>query len=297
VSLVSLVTGTSLLLAGCSSAEVVRQPGASAPGTASPTQEQRSEPTSGPTSEPTSEPTSAAPVYSTYPLGERVLPLRADGFGEIRPTPPTLRTRRYPTVDVLPPPPEGRFASSIGPVTPAVRERMGRTHQPGCPVALSDLRHLTVSFHGFDGAAHTGELVVAASAAEDVVSVFRALFRAEFPIEELRLITTADLEAPPTGDGNVTAAYVCRPTRGQTTLLSAHAYGLAIDLNPFMNPYQKGDVVLPELAGSYLDRSWDRPGMVQPGSLAVREFARIGWSWGGDFQSLKDYQHFTALDR
>ena len=230
-------------------------------------------------------------------LGSHVLPRRPDGYGEIRPTPPALRVRRYPTVDLLPPPSDGVFLSRIGPITPEVRARMGSTWTRACPVALADLRYLTVSFRGYDGAAHTGELVVAAPEATGVVSVFRALFRADFPIEEMRLPTTVDLEAEPTGDGNDTAAFVCRPTTGSTSTLSAHAYGLALDLDPFVNPYLKGDLVLPERASSYLDRDWRRPGMVYADSVAVREFERIGWSWGGDFASLKDYQHFTATGR
>ena len=221
--------------------------------------------------------------------------MRPDGFGEIRPTPRTLRHRRYPTKDLLPPPAEGGWASSVSPITDEVAARL--TWEPGCPVALADLRYLTVSFRGFDGLAHTGELVVAASEADDVVSVFRALFRADFPIEEMRLTEPFELDLPPTGDGNNTGAYVCRPTTGQSSGFSAHAYGLAIDLDPFLNPYLKGDLVLPELASAYLDRTRTQPGMVLPGSLAVREFARIGWSWGGDFTTLKDYQHFSALDR
>ena len=128
------------------------------------------------------------------------------------------------------------------------------------------------------------------------MSVFDALFAADYPIEEMRLPTTADVDAHPTGDGNDTVALHCRATTGGTSW-SAHAYGLAIDVNPFINPYVKGDVVLPELAWSYLDRSRQRPGMIQPGSLVVREFARIGWSWGGAWSSLKDYQHFTATGR
>lgn len=290
----ALVASTSLLLAGCGGAEVSRpQP------TPNVSTSPMSTPTPTPTSStPTSTPTSTEePAYSSWPLATRVLPLRPDGFGEVRPTPPSLRDRRYPTADVLPPPRNGRFASSIGPVTPDIRQRMGETYQPGCPVTLEDLRYVQVSFRGFDDAAHTGELVVAAGAAEGIVSVFRSLFRADFAIEEMRLPTTADLDAPPTGDGNNTAAFVCRPSTGQTSGFSAHAYGLALDLNPFNNPYEKGDLVLPERAGSYLDRSDVRPGMVEAGGLAVREFARIGWSWGGDFNSLKDYQHFTALDR
>lgn len=173
---------------------------------------------------------------------------------------------------------------------------MGATWSPRCPVDLEELRYLTVSFRGFDDNPHTGELVVARSEAKDVVSVFRALFDADFPIEEMRLPTTADVTAPPTGDGNNTAGLVCRPQVGATTW-SAHAYGLAIDLNPFQNPYQKGDVVLPELASSYLDRRWRRPGMIHPGSVAVEAFARIGWSWGGNWTTLKDYQHFSASGR
>ncbi|GAA3667799.1 M15 family metallopeptidase [Nocardioides ginsengisoli] len=225
-----------------------------------------------------------------------VLPRTAQGFGEILPTPKALRVRRYPTTDRLPPPADGRFHSSIGPVTAAIRQRMGESWSPACPVGLADLAYVTVSFRGFDGKAHTGELVLARSRAADVVSVFRALFAADYPIEEMRLPTTADLEAPPTGDGNDTAALVCRATRG-TTAWSAHAYGLAIDVNPFLNPYHKGDLVLPERASAYLDRTRTQPGIIHPGDLIVREFARIGWSWGGAWTSLQDYQHFTATGR
>jgi hypothetical protein len=241
-------------------------------------------------------PLTACHFYSHWEVGARPLPLRSDGLGEMRPTPKALRERVLPTVDLLPPPADGRFRATTGPVTSTIRQRMGKTWSPRCPVGLEDLRYLRVSFRGFDGLAHTGELVVAASEASDVVSVFDALFAADFPIEEMRLPSTADVDARPTGDGNNTAALVCRATTGGTSW-SAHAYGLAIDLNPFNNPYQKGDVVLPELASSYLDRSWKRPGMIQPGSLVVREFARIGWSWGGSWSSLKDYQHFSATGR
>ncbi|MBM0124947.1 M15 family metallopeptidase [Pimelobacter simplex] len=239
---------------------------------------------------------SPGPAYSEWELGVHVLPRTAAGFGEIRPTPRALRVRRYPTTDLLPPPADGRFHASIGTVTDAIRARMGETWSPACPVALADLAYVTVSFRGFDGLAHTGELVLAASEAEDVVSVFRALFAAGYPIEEMRLPTTADLDAPPTGDGNDTAALVCRAARGQTSW-SAHAYGLAIDVNPFLNPYHKGDVVLPERASAYLDRTRTQPGIIHAGDVVVREFARIGWSWGGSWSSLKDYQHFTATGR
>jgi hypothetical protein len=229
-------------------------------------------------------------------VGASPLPEGPDGFGEVRRTPPELRVRRLRTEDVLPPPPDGRFRASVRPLTERLVRRTDLAWSPGCPVALADLRLLELSFWGFDGLPHTGRMVVAASVAEDVVSVFRALHRARFPFEEMRLVTRADLDAPPTGDGNNTAAYACRPTVGAASW-SAHAYGLAIDVNPFTNPYRREGLVLPELASSYLDRTWRRPGMIFPDGPVVAAFERIGWTWGGTFRTVLDLHHFSATGR
>jgi len=235
----------------------------------------------------------ASPAGPVWVVGASPLPLRPDGFGQVLPTPQVLRDRRMTAADRLPPPADGRFAATVAPISAQVRERMGRSWSERCPVALADLRYLTLSFVGFDGRAHTGELVVATHVADDVVSVFRQLFAARFPIEEMRLITTADLEAPPTGDGNNTAGYVCRAARGQTRW-SQHAYGTAVDVNPFHNPLVKRDLVLPELASAYADRATVRPGMHLPGGPAVEAFRSVGWGWGGTWRSSKDYMHFSA---
>ena len=226
-------------------------------------------------------------------LGAKPLPLRPDGFGQVLPTPPELRRRRFPTVDRPPPPTGGRFQSAVRPIGPAIRTRMGATWSPACPVRLADLRYVTVSFRGFDGRPHTGELVVHRRVADQIVSVFARLYRAAFPIEEMRLVTTADLNAHPTGDGNNTAAFVCRAARNQRRW-SAHAYGLAVDVNPFQNPYRRGGLVLPELASSYLDRGRVRPGMIRPGDVVTSAFAGIGWTWGGTWRSPTDLMHFSA---
>ena len=65
----------------------------------------------------------------------------------------------------------------------------------------------------------------------------------------------------------------------------------------YYNPYHRDDLLLPELAASYLDRDADRPGMIAADDPVVEAFAAIGWSWGGDWTSLKDYQHFSARGR
>jgi hypothetical protein len=150
-----------------------------------------------------------------------------------------------------------------------------------------------MSFVGFDGRPHTGEMIVHADVARDVVAAFEQVFAARFPIEEMRVVAAAELDVPPTGDGNNTSAFVCRPAVGQTRW-SAHAYGLALDINPFHNPYQRDDLVLPELASAYLDRSWLRPGMLRDGGPAVAAFEEIGWSWGGRWREPLDLMHFSA---
>lgn len=227
-------------------------------------------------------------------LGTRVLPVGPDGFAEAQPTPPELDPRRLQQPDVLPAPAGDAFASTVEPVPADVVARS--TWSDACPVALDELRYVTVTFWGFDGEHHRGELLVNAAAADDLVEVFRALHTARYPIEELRVVRADELDAPPTGDGNNTTAFVCRPVRGSTSW-SEHAYGLAVDVNPFLNPYVKDDLVLPELASAYTDRSRTDPGVLHDGDAVVAAFAAIGWGWGGDWSSLKDYQHFSANDR
>jgi hypothetical protein len=255
-------------------------------------------PVPAPTTSTTSAPgTAARPATASsapaagWQVGARPLPRRSDGFGEVEPTPPELVNRALPTKDVLPPPAGAAYASTISAVPADVLARS--TWQPGCPVKAADLRYLTMSFWGFDGRAHTGEMLVNASGAAGITKVFGQLFAARFPLEEMRVTGPAELTAPPTGDGNSTSAFVCRPARGQTTW-SAHASGLAVDVNPFCNPYTQGDLVLPELASAYIDRSRHRPGMVLAGDATVRAFAAIGWSWGGNWHSPTDRMHFTA---
>ncbi len=228
-------------------------------------------------------------------LGTRPLPLDADGQAIPQPTPEELVVRRVPTIDLLPPPPaDAPYRLTIQPLDEATAARS--TWTPECPVTREELAYLTVSFWGFDDRPHTGELIVHASWAEEVGDIFAQLFAARYPIEEMRIVSAAEMEGVPTGDGNVTSGFVCRPVRGGATW-SAHAHGLAIDVNPFINPYERDGRILPELAGAYLDRGHRRPGMIEEGSVVVSAFDAIGWGWGGRWRSLTDHMHFSATNR
>jgi hypothetical protein len=246
------------------------------------------------TAPPPSPSTTADPLAPPDWLGTRVLALGADGTAAAQPTPPELDPRHVRTVDVLPPPADGRFHSTVVPVPADVAARS--TWQPACPVSVDDLRYVTVSFWGFDDLPHTGELLVHRTVADQIVGAFGRMFAARYPIEEMRVTSAAELDAPPTGDGNDTSAFACRPIRGSTSW-SAHAFGRAIDVNPFQNPYRKGDRVLPELASSYLDRANVRPGMIVDGDVVTAAFDDAGWTWGGRWTNPVDYMHFSADGR
>jgi len=227
-------------------------------------------------------------------LGTRLLPLRPDGHGEVQPTPPELVDRQLETIDLLDPPESDGFVGSVETIPDDVLARSSWTDE--CPVTRDELRYLTVSHHGFDGDVHTGEIIVNASFAEEVVGVFRRMFEAEFPIEQMRVTRLDEVDDHPTGDYNETGSFVCRPAVGSENW-SMHAYGLAIDVNPFHNPYLKGDLVIPELASTYTDREEERRGMIFAGDVVVEAFAEIGWEWGGNWNTLKDWMHFSSTGR
>lgn len=228
-------------------------------------------------------------------LFTRPLPETESGYGEVRPTPPALRRRAFTLPDQVPMLPGRGYASRL--VSPAPRHVVARsTWTPECPVEAHELAWLRLTFWGFDARRHTGELLVHASVAPDLDRVFRRLWRARFPMEQVLIVRSYDPDAPKTGDGNGTGGFVCRPTTGGTSF-SQHAYGLAVDINAFQNPYRNGDLVLPELASAYLDREDVRPGMITADGPVVAAFRDIGWIWGGSWASLEDYQHFSSNGR
>jgi hypothetical protein len=184
------------------------------------------------------------------------------------------------------------FTSSVAPVT---RAQLPHSWRPGCPVAPSSLRRLRLSYWGFDGKRHVGTLIVNTSAVGDLTIVFRRLYRARFPIRRMRPIDAYGAKDERSLAADNTAAFNCRYAVGPgPKRWSAHAYGVAIDVNPVENPYLEGGRVHPRAGKAYLDRSNVRPGMAVRGGLLVSAFASVGWQWGGRWRGTPDYQHFSS---
>jgi hypothetical protein len=194
------------------------------------------------------------------------------------------------------------FHSSVEPLSKPDRKQLkaGGYWHKGCPVALSDLRLLTVSYRGFDRHAHTGQLVVNETAAGPLARVFHKLYRLRFPIRHLRFEDAYGPRSSRPRDGDISGSFECReavpsPCSGGsgTGSWSMHAYGLAVDLNPVENPYVGCGRSRDPASRRYFDRSRHRKGMV--GRRVVRAFRSIGWGWGGAWTgNTKDYMHFSS---
>lgn len=163
---------------------------------------------------------------------------------------------------------------------------------PGCPVPLSALRSVTVNYWGFDEQSHQGILIVNQSVANQVSVIFQQLYRAHFPIAKIEPVDVYQGDDSKAMADNDTSAFNCRNLTGSSSIFSQHAYGLAIDINPIQNPYVKQNLVAPPQGDHYLNRNSLAKGLINKNNIAYQVFHRYGWEWGGDWQNVKDYQHF-----
>ncbi|WP_062079183.1 M15 family metallopeptidase [Demequina globuliformis] len=224
--------------------------------------------------------------------GQVPLEIGAYDLGVRADTPEELQDRQFEPREWLPDPETDEWFVDIGAVPDDVAERSSWVE--GCPAPLSDLAYVVMPYWGFDGEVHTGEMITNAKHAEDVAGAFEKIFAAQFPIEEMRVISLEEHLSPTTGDHNITSSFTCRRVVAAPTYWSEHAYGLAIDINPFHNPFVKDDALFPELSEAYLDRDWDRPGMIHDPSVVYDAFATIGWAWGGHWAGREDWMHFSV---
>ena len=185
------------------------------------------------------------------------------------------------------------FRPVVGEVTAA---DLPTSWRPGCPVGPEDLRALELDHVTFDGGHARGTLIVHRVVVDDLIEVFGALYRDRFPIRSIRPVDEFVGDDGRASDdlsmaaGN-SSAFNCRPVTGGSRW-SAHASGTAVDLNPILNPYVSGSTVLPPAGADWVDRTRHHPGLIRPGDVVTRAFAAAGWTWGGDFRTLADYQHF-----
>ena len=187
----------------------------------------------------------------------------------------------------------------------------GNSFKEDGKIKREDLRYLRLLYVDYDGNTRMGEMVVNASCADEVVAVFKELYEAGYQINKMVLVdnyydiaVTDDDRDTESDDQSIydnnTSAFNYRTASNNPDALSNHALGYAIDLNPVENPYVFADGTSggPD-AEKYLDRSKASPEnhMLADGDICVETFKKHGFTWGGDWNGDKDYQHFECAEK
>ncbi|MDE5908535.1 MAG: M15 family metallopeptidase [Lachnospiraceae bacterium] len=168
-------------------------------------------------------------------------------------------------------------------------------------VSYDDLRYLNVLYYDFDGKVQIGEMICNKGIAQDLIEIFYELYLNEYQIEKIRLIDEYGGDDTASMLDNNTSCFNYRVVDG-TNSLSKHALGCAIDINPFYNPYVvfnkdgSGETYIsPKGSEIYADRSKDFPYKIDESDLCYQLFKAHGFTWGGNWNSSKDYQHFQKV--
>lgn len=165
-------------------------------------------------------------------------------------------------------------------------------------IAYEDLAYVHVLHYDFQAQVQEGELICNQSIAQDLVDIFYELYENQYPIEKIRLIDEYEADDEASMADNNTSCFNYRTVPGRTKL-SNHSYGCAIDINPLYNPYVRTsggkELISPDNAAPYADRSADFPYKIDRNDLCYKIFTEHGFDWGGAWNSSKDYQHFEKV--
>lgn len=178
------------------------------------------------------------------------------------------------------------------PVPFKVQARMvGKSLPDNATITFKELRYLRIPYYDFEGEIQQGEMVCNEAIALDLLDIFRTLFAEQYQFCSIRLIDDFNADDETSMRANNTSCFCYRTIAG-SKMLSQHALGRAVDVNPLQNPYVNGNWIQPATAGEYVDRSKDFPHKIDKHDLCKRVFVEHGFTWAGDWPAEKDYQHF-----
>lgn len=169
---------------------------------------------------------------------------------------------------------------------------IGNSYPEDCEISISDLRYLIIPHYDGKGAIRIGELVCNKEVSDEFIYLFKELFKNKYPIERMVLIDDYNGDDKISMEANNTSAFNYRVI-SDTDKLSRHAYGMAIDINPLYNPYVKGDYISPKSSEQFVNRDKSFKYMLEHGDLIYKILHdKFGFTWGGDWEKCKDYQHY-----
>lgn len=153
---------------------------------------------------------------------------------------------------------------------------------------LDQMALVDVHYIGFDGRKHRGQIVVRVDLAAEVRSIFNEIERSREPIAKVIPIVRYGWNDDRSMAENNTSGFNYRTVNDRPGgNLSKHARGIAIDVNPRLNPFEgkRGGWPYPHRPGT--------PGTLSATNPITLAFRKRGWTWGGSWSGKKDFQHFV----
>lgn len=147
---------------------------------------------------------------------------------------------------------------------------------------------LEVYYISFDGLTHKGQIVVHEELIHEVEAAFAAAFKTKFPIRSAIPVSQFGWDDDASMRADNSSAFNYRTIAG-TDIMSRHAQGRAVDINPLLNPHYRTDgSIVPE--GAIYEAG--NPGVLVDGDAVVSTFKAHGWAWGAEWPGEQDWQHF-----
>ncbi len=174
----------------------------------------------------------------------------------------------------------------------------GCSYRADCPLTIDELCYIPVLHYDFNNGVQGGEIIVNRKIGQDTCDIFKKLYEIRYPIEKVKLIDEYNADDNLSMGDNNSSGFNYRVIDG-TDILSNHAKGFAIDVNPLYNPYirvyQNQQQILPEGGAIHADRTVWHPYYIKKGDVCYEIFTAHGFTWGGEWNHAKDYQHFEKV--
>lgn len=192
---------------------------------------------------------------------------------------------------------------SYSKLTKGIKKRInGVSYKKNKYITFDDLRYVRVKYYNYKGKEKEGELIVNKLIAKDIAEIFYELYEIKYPIRRIRLVDEYDADDNKSMAADNTSSFNYRIIAGSKNSLSMHALGLALDINPKINPCVGGaHGIVPSNGKAYAQRDASKcrgkyaDNMIHKNDEAYKIFKKHGFSWGGEWDNMKDYQHFYKV--
>lgn len=153
---------------------------------------------------------------------------------------------------------------------------------------INQLKLINVRYYSTDKRIHQGQVLTNSRIADKIATLFNYMYHTKFPIAHAIPIVKYNWDDDLSMEANNTYSFCYRDIS-----FSKHARGMAIDINPYLNPvrWKNGyENRLNKPLKAHYDPSI--PGTFYKLHPVVQEFEKLGFYWGHYFTMKHDDHHF-----